>query len=641
MSKLSIAPRAKDDARIGGFLDRQKRRVDAMPPGMCPIAQQLALLEEGALQTCGKCVPCRDGLPQLAAMMRRVLDCSAAEGELARMRELAEMVRDTSDCAIGYEAAAAVLEGMDAFADEYASHVESHACRAGVGQSVPCETFCPAHVNVPGYIALVAAGDNEGAVAMVRKDNPFPTACGLVCEHPCELRCRRTLIDAPLNIRGIKQYACEHARADKVPVPARAPETGRRIAVVGAGPSGLTCAYFAALMGHDVDVFESRDKLGGMMRYGIPAYRFPRERLDEDVNGILAVGGITVHTNAPVDAARMAELSRDYDAVYVAIGAQAGKTLRIDGADAEGVVSAVDMLGRIGDGDYPDFTGKKVVIVGGGNVAMDCARTSVRAGAAEVSVVYRRRISDMTALPAEIESAIAEGVEMVTLQSPDSIEKDDAGHVAALITQPQMIGAVKRGRPAPVAADKPKLRIPADVVLIAVGQNIVSGPFEEFGMEAEWGQFKADDDLKARMKGASDDAPEVDAVSGASLDAEAATPSEELGANVFVGGDCQTGPATVIKAIGAGKVAARNIDEMLGFHHTLDCGVAAPAASPNDRTPTGRVEMIERPARERKNDYEGVEIPMSREEALQECGRCLRCDAFGAGACVGGRIQYA
>ena len=303
-------------------------------------------------------------------------------------------------------------------------------------------------------------------------------------------------------------------------------------------------------------------------------------------------------------------------------------------------MSAVDMLGRIGDGDYPDFTGKKVVIVGGGNVAMDCARTSVRAGATEVSVVYRRRVSDMTALPAEIESAIAEGVEMVTLQSPDSIEKDDAGHVTALITQPQMIGAVKRGRPAPVAADKPKLRIPADVVLIAVGQNIVSAPFEEFGMEAEWGQFKADEHLKARMKDAPD-APEVDAVSGASLDADAAVDSDELGANVFVGGDCQTGPATVIKAIGAGKVAARNIDEMLGFHHTLDCGVTAPAASPNDRTPTGRVEVIERPARERKNDYEGVEIPMSREEAMQECGRCLRCDVFGAGACVGGRIQYA
>ena len=204
-----------------------------------------------------------------------------------------------------------------------------------------------------------------------------------------------------------------------------------------------------------------------------------------------------------------------------------------------------------------------------------------------------------------------------------------------------MIGAVKRGRPAPVAADKPELRIPADVVLIAVGQNIVSAPFEEFGMEAEWGQFKADDNLKARMKGAPDE-PAVDAVSGASLDADAPdVRTGELGANVFVGGDCQTGPSTVIKAIGAGKVAARNIDEMLGFHHTLDCGVAAPSARPNDRTPKGRVEVIERPARERKNDYEGVEIPMSREEVLQECGRCLRCDCFGAGTCVGGRIQYA
>ena len=296
MTRLSIAPASADDARIGGFLDRQKRRVDAMPPGMCPLAQQLTLLEEGALQTCGKCVPCRDGLPQLAEMLRHLVDCQADAAEVERMRSLAEMVRDTSDCAIGYEAAGALLEGLDTFAAEVESHVSKHACQRGVGQSVPCETFCPAHVNVPAYIALVAAGDNAGAVQMIRKDNPFPTACGLVCEHPCEKRCRRTLIDAPLNIRGIKEYACEHARADQVPVPERQPSTGRRVAIVGGGPSGMTCAYFAALMGHDVDVFESRKQLGGMMRYGIPAYRFPRERLDEDIRGILAVGGITVIT---------------------------------------------------------------------------------------------------------------------------------------------------------------------------------------------------------------------------------------------------------------------------------------------------------------------------------------------------------
>ncbi len=625
VTKLSIAPAAADDGRIGGFLDRQKRRVDAMPPGMCPLAQQLTLLEEGALQTCGKCVPCRDGLPQLAVMLRHLVDCQADAAEVARMRALAEMVRDTSDCAIGYEAANALLEGLDAFAKEVESHLSAHKCRAGVQQSVPCETFCPAHVNVPAYIALVAAGDNAGAVQMIRKDNPFPTACGLVCEHPCEKRCRRTLIDAPLNIRGIKEYACEHARADEVPVPARAPRTGRRVAVIGGGPSGMTCAYFCALMGHDVDVFEERKQLGGMMRYGIPAYRFPRERLDEDLNGILAVGGITVHTSSPVDAARMAQLADEYDAVYVAIGAQTGKGLRIDGTDANGVFSAVDLLGRIGDGDYPDFTGKKVVVIGGGNVAMDCCRTAVRAGASEVSVAYRRRISDMTALPAEIESAIAEGVEMVVLQAPAAIEKDAEGNVTALLTDPQMIGPVKRGRPAPIAADKPQMRIPADIVLIAVGQNIVSAPFEEFGMAAEWGEFKADEHLFAQMN------PEALAARGA---------DPATGSNVLVGGDCQTGPATVIKAIAAGKVAARNIDDMLGFNHTLDCGVEVPLPAPNDRAAYGRVEVLERPTRERKADFEGVEVPMSTEEAMQECGRCLRCDHFGAGACEGGRIQY-
>ena len=626
MTRLSIAPASADDARIGGFLDRQKRRVDAMPPGMCPLAQQLTLLEEGALQTCGKCVPCRDGLPQLAEMLRHLVDCQADAAEVERMRALAEMVRDTSDCAIGYESANALLEGLDAFTAEVESHVSKHECQRSVGQSVPCETFCPAHVNVPAYIALVAQGDYAGAVQMIRKDNPFPTACGLVCEHPCEQRCRRTLIDAPLNIRGIKEFACEHARADQVPVPKRLPATGRRVAVVGGGPSGLTCAYFAALMGHDVDVYEGRKQLGGMIRYGIPAYRFPRERRDDDIRGILAVGGITVHTESPVDAARMAQLSADYDAVYVAIGAQTGKGLRIDGTDAEGVFSAVDLLGRIGDGDYPDFTGKKVAVIGGGNVAMDCCRTAVRAGAEEVSVVYRRRISDMTALPAEIESAIAEGVEMITLQAPAALEKDAQGRCCALRPNPQMIGPVKRGRPAPVAADKPQMRIPADVVLIAVGQNIVSAPFEEFGMAAEWGEFKADEQLHAQM--------DAEALAARGADASA-------GANVFVGGDCQTGPASAIKAIAAGKVAARNIDHMLGFNHTLDCGVTVPPAQPNDRAAYGRVEVLERPARERKNDFDAVEVPMSTEEAMQECGRCLRCDHFGAGACEGGRIQYA
>lgn len=611
MARLSVAPRAKDDAKFATFLDEYERRVEAVPPGMCAVAMQLDLLRAGGCQTCGKCVPCREGIAHIETLLEEVLAFDAEPDVLEEIRAQATVVRDTADCAIGWHAAEVLLAGLDAFKEEFESHVKQGQCREGVAQTVPCETLCPAHVNVPAYIALAGSGDYAGAIGMVRKDNPFPTACAFVCEHPCENRCRRTLIDAPINIRGIKKFAVDQLAADQVPTPAPAALTGKKIAIVGGGPSGLTCAYFCALMGHEVHVLEMRKQLGGMMRYGIPAYRFPRERLDEDIRAIVSAGNVTVHTECHIDAEGMRRLSEEYDAVYVAIGAQGGKTLKLDGADAEGVMSAVDLLTKIGDGDYPDFTGKNVVVVGGGNVAMDCARTSVRAGAASVTVAYRRRLEDMTALRAEIDSAMQEGVEMMTLQAPDHIEVEN-GQAVALYTQPQFIGPVKRGRPAPQKADKPLVRVPADVALIAVGQDIESAPFEEAGMQADRTYFEADDGLK----------------SVGSLD------------NVFVGGDCQVGPKTVIIAIGAGKVAARNIDDFLGFNHELDCGVEVPPAAANWRQPCGRVNIVERPARERKGDFDAVEVEMSAEEAFQEARRCLRCDHFGCGVLDEGRVQY-
>ena len=611
MARLSVAPRAKDDAKFAAFLDEYERRVEATPPGMCAVAMQLDLLRAGGCQTCGKCVPCREGIAHIETLLEEVLAFDAEPDALDEIRAQAAVVRDTADCAIGWHAAEVLLAGLDTFKEEFESHVKQGKCREGVAQTVPCETLCPAHVNVPAYIALAGSGDYAGAIGMIRKDNPFPTACAFVCEHPCENRCRRTLIDAPINIRGIKKFAVDQLAADQVETPAPAAPTGKKVAIVGGGPSGLTCAYFCALMGHEVHVLEMRKQLGGMMRYGIPAYRFPRERLDEDIRAIVSAGNVTVRTECRIDAEGMRRLSEEYDAVYVAIGAQGGKTLKLDGADAEGVMSAVDLLTKIGDGEYPDFTGKNVVVVGGGNVAMDCARTSVRAGAASVTVAYRRRLEDMTALRAEIDSAMQEGVEIMTLQAPDHIEVED-GFAVALHTQPQFIGPVKRGRPAPQKADKPLVRVPADVVLIAVGQDIESAPFEEAGMQADRTYFEADDGLK----------------SVGSLD------------NVFVGGDCQVGPKTVIIAIGAGKVAARNIDDFLGFNHELDCGVEVPPAAANWRQPCGRVNIVERPARERKGDFDAVEVEMSAEEAFQEARRCLRCDHFGCGVLDEGRVQY-
>ena len=613
MKLLSVAPRSEADIGNAEFLGWYSKRVAATPPGTCPIALQTALVEAGVMQSCGKCVPCRDGLPQLAELLRQVRDCKADRATIEKIRSLAAMVRDTSDCVIGYGVGIMVSDSLKVFEKEFESHIENGRCTEGVGQTIPCETLCPAHVNIPGYIALTQRGDYAGAVNMIRKDNPFPTACAFVCEHPCERSCRRKILDAPINIRGIKRYAVDQAPADTVATPKALAATDRRIAVIGGGPGGLTAAYFLALMGHEVVVYEGRRKLGGMMRYAIPPYRFPRERLDQDIAGILSAGNIKVELEHHVDAEEFTRITKEFDAVHISIGAQVGKKLGIENDDAQGVMSAVELLGMLGEEPeaFPDFSGKNVVVIGGGNVAMDAARSSIRLGAETVSVVYRRRMEDMTALDEEIESALAEGAEMCMLEAPVRIEVDDAGRCCALITQPQMIGPVKRGRPAPMDSSRPQKRFPADIILIAIGQDIVTEPFEKFGLKVGRKGFVASENLIA-----------------------------EGFDNVFVGGDCYSGPATVIKAIAAGKVAARNIDTFLGFHHRLDPEVTAPSATENDPTPTGRVNMVERPARERRCDFDGVEVEMTREEAMQECARCLRCDHFGCGITERGRVQY-
>ena len=228
MRDVSIAPRSRADARIADYLERQARRVRTTPPGTCPLVVLLSMVQAAAAQTCGKCVSCRDGLPRLAALLERLVACEADEKDLEDVRALADTVRATSDCAIGYEAATALLDGLEDFADEVKSHLQARACAAGVGQTVPCETLCPAHVDVPAYIALVAEGRYAEAVNVVRRDNPFPTACSFVCEHPCEQRCRRTLLDAPVNIRGIKRFAVDAGagRPGAAACPRR-PDTGR------------------------------------------------------------------------------------------------------------------------------------------------------------------------------------------------------------------------------------------------------------------------------------------------------------------------------------------------------------------------------------------------------------------------------
>ena len=606
MSRLRITPWENSQRTVDDLYADMERRISAAPCGNCPVELTSAFLKLCLAQSCGKCVPCRIGLDRLAALLDQLLDGQGSQADLDTILRTAQSIVDSADCAIGFEAAQMVLDGYVAFQDDYLAHVTQGSCTANF-KSVPCVELCPAHVDVPGYISLVGEERYDDAIRLIRKDNPFPSVCGLVCEHPCETHCRRTIVDSPLNIRGIKRFAVDHA--GEVPAPPRAPSSGKTVAIVGGGPSGLTAAYFLSLMGHTVTVFERKPQMGGMLSYGIPSYRLPGSYLDRDIDTILSTG-VSVRVNCEVGTdVTLEELRRDYDSLYLAIGASLHKGLGIPGEDAKGVLSAIEMLDITIRSVKPDFTGKHVVVVGGGNVAMDATRTAVRLGAASVKCVYRRRISDMTALPEEIEGAMAEGCEVLPLKAPVRIETDDDGAVTALVVQPQVIGEVRGGRPAPRKADQPEERIACDVVLMAVGQVVDSKSFAQAGVPTDHNNIvTADDGSVPGLEG------------------------------VFSGGDCVSGPATVILAIEAGKVAAASIDEYLGFHTDISANLDIPPAPFRLKHATGRVDLTEREANWRKNDFELMENCMSEQEMAQECSRCLRCDHYGHAGFKGGRL---
>ena len=607
MSRLTIVTKNEADTTVEGLYKDLERRIIASPPGLCPVDLAASFLHICHSQSCGKCVPCRVGLGRLEALFDKVLDGTGDMETLHAIEHTAESIYYSADCAIGYEAARMVLKGVRGFRDDFIEHIENKRCSCLQKQAVPCVSMCPAHVDIPGYVALIHDGRYSDAVNLIRKDNPLPAACGLICEHPCEARCRRSLVDDPINIRGLKRYAVEHE--GDIVTPKCNPSTGKKVAVIGGGPSGLSAAYYLSIMGHEVMVYEQRKKLGGMLRYGIPAYRLPREFLDQEIEGMMQTG-FKAQTNVSIGKdITLAELKDQYDAIYMAIGAHTDKKVGIEGEDAIGVTSAVDMLRAIGDDEMPDFSGDDVVVIGGGNVAMDVARSAVRLGAKSVRVAYRRRKQDMTALEEEIEGAIADGVEIMGLNAPLRIEKDAEGKVAALWVQPQIVGEIKGGRPAPVNANKPEERWACDRVLVAIGQGIDSSAFQEFGIPVKRGAIDA-------------------------LDSSGVKEFEGL----FAGGDCVTGPATVIQAIAGGKVAAANIDEFLGFNHQIESDIELPPVRFDDNEPRGRINMKERPAEERRHDFGLMECSMTDEEAHCESGRCLHCDHFGYGIFKGGRI---
>jgi len=346
MSRLEMPTSSRSQLVIEQLYKELERRIEASPPGLCPVDITRVFLELCHAQTCGKCAPCRIGLLQLKHLITDVLNGKATMETLTLMENTALSIMESADCAIGHETARMVYQSLIGCRDDYEQHIRVGRCTCTYSQPVPCVTLCPAHVDIPGYIALVREGRHADAIRLIRKDNPFPTTCGFICEHPCEARCRRNMVDDAINIRGLKRVAAD--RAGHVPPQKNAPSTGKTVAVVGGGPGGLSAAYYLQLMGHQVTVFEMLPQLGGMLRYGISNYRLPKDRLDDDIQVILETGVQVEYGKRIGRDITIEELRKNYDAVLVIIGASTDKKLGMEHEDAPGVVSAVEFLRTVG-----------------------------------------------------------------------------------------------------------------------------------------------------------------------------------------------------------------------------------------------------------------------------------------------------
>ena len=575
------------------------RRLESGPTAICQVDMAASFIKLCQSQSCGKCVPCRAGLNSLGDMLEAVLNGGAKPSTIRLIEATAQVISDSADCAIGYGAADVVLKSVKAFREDFESHVSRGRCLSKFEQAVPCVSGCPANVDVPGYITLVGEKRYNDAVKLIRRDNPFPATCGYVCEHPCEARCRRAILDEAINIHGIKRFAVDNA--GRVPPPSMLPPTNKKVAVIGGGPAGLTAAFYLKLMGHEVCVYEKEAKLGGMLRYGIPAFRLPADKLQYDLDAILATG-IEVKLGTEVGKElKFSEVRRANDAVYVSIGAHAEKKLDIEGIDSKGVISAVEFLKNIGDGAVPDYSGKRVLVIGGGNVAVDAARSALRMGAGTVGIVYRRRERDMSALDGDVRSALLEGIHIHELTALVAVGRNDAGAVDSLKVQPQLAGRLDNaGKPMVGPSKQEEYSIACDVIIVAIGQSMEGRRENECMVPADWGQLITDDSgAVPRMPG------------------------------VFAGGDCASGPADLIRAVGAGKVAAQNIDEYLGFKHKLEVKIDFSFAPLREKPETARTDM--RFVKPCDCGPELSEQGLQREEAAQEARRCLRCDRFGFG----------
>ena len=566
-------------------------------------------------ESCGKCAPCRVGTRRMLEILERIC---AGKGELAdidRLVELGHFIKTASLCGLGQTAPNPVLSTIRHFRDEYEEHIRDRHCRAGVCAGLvraPCLSACPVGVDVPGFVSLVGEKRYAEALRLHRDKNPFASVCARVCFHTCEDKCRRASLDEPVSIRGVKRFMVDQEVTIQVPeVHENAANAKRKIAIVGAGPAGLSCAYFLARLGYKPDVFEAEPRPGGMLVQAIPAYRLPREELAREVRMIEHLGVALETGRALGRDFTLANLrEKGYEAVFLAVGAPLGVALDLPGSDAQGVTEAMHFLRQYNiRGSVP--VGKRVAVIGGGNAAIDAARTAIRLGAESVTVLYRRTREEMPAYAEEIEEALQEGVTLRTLVHPEAFDVKN-GKVTGVRCNAMKLGEFDRsGRRRPEgASDASSCEVlPADQVIVAIGQALdakaLSGEVEVERTTRGW--IKAD--------------PRTGATSVPWL---------------FAGGDAVSGPSSVADAIAVGERTAVVIDAKLtGEEHAFWRGYQDAGASfdPNADPETYARERLQTISLEkRRQNFTEVEQPWSESTAVRQAKRCLRCD-FGKQPC--------
>ncbi|MBK9966467.1 MAG: FAD-dependent oxidoreductase [Holophagales bacterium] len=554
-------------------------------------------------ESCGKCVPCRIGTKRMLEILTRITKGQGKEGDIALLEELAANCRETSTCGLGQTAGNPVLSTIRLFREEYEEHIRDRYCRAGVCSDLfksPCQNACPAGVDVPGYVALVAAGRPRDAYFLVRRENPFPAICGRVCTHPCEDKCRRAQLDEPVAICDLKRYAADYVFANDEPHRDLVfPKKAESVGVIGAGPSGLTCAYYLARLGYGVTVYESLPVAGGMLASGIPEYRLPKEVLAREIRLVEQVG-VKIQTGVEIGKdVKFEELQQRHQAIYVATGTHFPNKAEIPGEDKAGIAHGVSFLREANLGRTVEI-GLNVVVIGGGSTAFDAARTVLRLGAQKVTVLYRRQVEDMPADPREINEAREEGIEILPLVAP--VEFLGNGHVTGVkCVKMELKGFDDGGRRKPRTVAGSEFVVEADMVIPAISQHS-DLPFidrDEVQL-TKWGTLVVDKaTMMTRKKG------------------------------VFSGGDVVRGPDVAIQAIADGKQAARSIDLFLGGTGVLNKGDEIPIPRPVDESDVAEHERF--PMRflepdNRKKGFQEVAAGFHKLNAIAEAMRCLRCD---------------